>query len=194
MEDKLISISVRQATPEDAEAMLQIQRDCIEKTFSTFYPQSILKMWSSLLNINSYIAKTQTTGWTFVAVTHEESNEQVVGYGYLNTNAEHPPLIPKQYKCDLQVESLYISVDHHRQGIGKTLMEEMESKAAKEGCTRIGVLAAMPAVSFYDRVGYLVTEKRWYNFKPDKPEDEFTDKECPHGIESRVMVKYMVQE
>ena len=189
MEDKQLSISVRLASLKDAEAMLQIQQDCIETTFPPFYPQTTLDMWASLLNINSYIVKIQTTGWTFVAVSHEESNEQIVGYGYLNTDIVQPPLIPKQYACDLQVESLYVSVDLHKQGIGKRLMQEMETKAAKEGCSRVGVLASMPAVSFYEKVGYSILEKRWYNFKPDKPEDEFTDKESPCGIEARVMVK-----
>ena len=63
----------------------------------------------------------------------------------------------------------------------------MERKALSEGCTRVGILASMSAVSFYAKVGYSIIQKRWYNFKPDKPEDEFSD--GIYSVEKRVMVK-----
>ena len=106
-------------------------------------------------------------------INGEEENEHIVGFGYLNTNAKfkEPSRIPVHHKCDLQIESLYISINYHRLGIGQKLMQEMEHKALIEGCSRVGILSSMPAVSFYERIRYLIVEKRWFKVEPDKIDD-----------------------
>ena len=187
MEDKLISISVRQATPEDAEAMLQIQHDCIEQIFHNVYTQTALNTWKHVLTIDKYIAKTQGSGWCFVAVLQEELSEQVVGFGCLNSDASQFPPLPKDYKYDVQIESVYVSVNHHKLGIGKKLMQELERKALNEGYTRAGMLSSLTALSFYERTGYSIVEKRWYNVNPNKPEVQFTD--GIYSLETILMVK-----
>ena len=188
MANKQISISLRLATPQDAEAMLQIQHDCVDQTFPIFCSKTIINMWKKRLNLDRYVAMTQISGsWCYVAVIQDKSSEQIVGFGYLHTDTALFPRVPMECKCDLEIRSLYVSVNHHRQGIGKKLMQEMESKALNEGCTRVGIMASMSALSFYEKAGYLIVQKRWYNFKPDKPEDEFSD--GIYSLEKRVLVK-----
>ena len=100
------------------------------------------------MTIDKYVAKTQGSGWCFVAVLQEELSEQVVGFGCLNSNASQFPPLPKDYKYDVQIESVYVSVNHHKLGIGKKLM------------------SSLTALSFYERTGYSIVEKRWYNVNP----------------------------
>ena len=56
-----------------------------------------------------------------------------------------------------------------------------------EGYTRAGMLSSMTALSFYERIGYSIVEKKWLNIKPDKQEDQFSD--GIYSLEARVMVK-----
>lgn len=187
MDTKLGSISVRLATPKDAEEMLEIQRCCIEEIFPSFYSQKALNMWKNQLDIDNYITKGQSSGRRYVAVLKENSSEQIVGFGYLNYDSSQLPKTPNNYKCNIQIQTLYVSVNHHKRGIGRKIIQEMERQALNDGYTHVGILASIPALSFYERVGYSIIGKGWYNIKPDKPEDLFS--ESTYSLEGRVMVK-----
>ena len=191
MNGNINSISMRLATLKDAEEMLQIHHGCIDQIFPTIYSQQTLREWKDLLEIDSYVAKTRDPGSRcYVAVIKEKSGEKVVGYGCLNTDAADRLGICVDQSCDIQIDSVYVSVNHHRQGIGKMLMQELESKALYEGGIRVGIVASMTAVSFYERLGYSIIGTSWYNTNPEKMEDKFS--EGISSLEARVMVKDLV--
>ena len=127
-------VKVRRATPEDALGMMKVHLGCLTHSYPGFYSETLLEKWKSLLRLEHYVAKT-STGWCFVAVIARDGEEEVVGYGHLNTN-EHNR-IPKGHKCDVQVESLYVSVYHQKCGIGLKIMQEMERTALKENHSHI---------------------------------------------------------
>jgi len=53
-----------------------------------------------------------------------------------------------------KLQSLFVSGDHHRQGIGRRLVERFEGECAQQGATAIRVAATLYAVPFYLNVGY----------------------------------------
>ncbi len=163
MDMQNFSVSVRSATEQDATQMMQIQLNCLEKVFTAVYPTPELEMLKDILTLESYVAKTQTTGWCFVAVAETDKEEQVLGFGYINLNIGSPPRIPNWYHCSLKVENLYVDPKYHKRGIGRLLMQEMERQASDEGCTSIGILSSLPAVPFYKGLGYKDMQKSWHN-------------------------------
>ena len=138
-------IKVRRASSEDASAMMHIHLSCLTHSYPAVYSKIALQKWKSLITLEHYENKTKSKGWCFVAVVEQDSyEEEVVGYGYLNTNEECR--IPNQYQCDLQIESLYVSAHYHKCGIGQKLMQAIETKALDLNCTCIAVVSSLIAV------------------------------------------------
>lgn len=53
-----------------------------------------------------------------------------------------------------KLQSLFVREDHHRQGIGRQLVERFEQECAREGSAEIRVQATLYAVPFYLAMGY----------------------------------------
>ena len=53
-----------------------------------------------------------------------------------------------------QLQSLFVRGDHHRQGIGRALVERFEEECIRQGSREIRVRATLYAVPFYLSVGY----------------------------------------
>lgn len=56
-----------------------------------------------------------------------------------------------------RLQSLFVREDHHRQGIGRKLVERCEQEFAREGSGEIRLAATLFAVPFYEAVGYKKT-------------------------------------
>ena len=156
------TVTIRKAIPEDALAMMKVHLSCLTHSYPAVYSDILLDKWKSLLQLEHYEAKTKGAGWCFVAVIEEEVEEEVVGYGYLNTNEQYR--VPKRHECDVQVESLYVSAYHHKCGIGQKILQELERVALEEKFTEIAILSSTLAVPFYTKMGYSVAEERvWFD-------------------------------
>jgi GNAT superfamily N-acetyltransferase len=59
-----------------------------------------------------------------------------------------------------RVRSVFVRMDHHKQGIGKLLMQFVEEAAIGRGRTRVTLLANVGAVEFYRHLGYVQGENR----------------------------------
>ena len=179
------AITLRRALPEDAPAIRDIKAACIKKYYTKVYTEKVLNKWTSLLTADHYVPKIKSPYWFYVATAlSEEGNEKVVGYGFLNTNARKPQPIPDKYGCTLQLELLYIDAEYQRLGIGRKLMEELEKAALEDGCSRLGVLASLPGVPFYSKLGYCTVEE---SVPFDITKQTFTPGE--YSIETAVMCK-----
>lgn len=53
-----------------------------------------------------------------------------------------------------RLASLFVRGDHHRQGIGRRLVERFEQESAAQGVSTIKVASTLYAVPFYLRMGY----------------------------------------
>ena len=56
-----------------------------------------------------------------------------------------------------KLQSLFVSGSHHRQGIGRKLVEQFEQDCARQGAKEIRVMSTLYAVSFYQAMGYKKT-------------------------------------
>ncbi len=158
MENEL-AISIRKATPEDAQAMIDIKVTCVNRIYKEVNSETVINKWISLIKPEAYLKKIKSSYWLYVATIPSENSDKVVGFGFLNTNTRRPQPIPDKYDCKIQLELLYIDPNYHRQGIGRRILEALEQTALNEGYTRIGVLASLPGVSFYSRQGFAVKEE-----------------------------------
>jgi GNAT superfamily N-acetyltransferase len=53
-----------------------------------------------------------------------------------------------------RLQSLFVREDHHRQGIGRMLVEHCEQECAQRGSRSIRLAATLFAIPFYEAVGY----------------------------------------
>jgi len=53
-----------------------------------------------------------------------------------------------------RLASLFVRADHHRQGIGRRLVEHFERECIRQGARKIRVAATLYAVPFYLKMGY----------------------------------------
>ena len=56
-----------------------------------------------------------------------------------------------------RLRSLFVRGDHHRQGIGRSLVGHFERECAKQGAEAIKVAATLFAIPFYTNIGYKKT-------------------------------------
>jgi GNAT superfamily N-acetyltransferase len=56
-----------------------------------------------------------------------------------------------------RLQSLFVREDHHRQGIGRRLVERCEQECASQGSKVISLAATLYAVPFYEAMGYKKT-------------------------------------
>ncbi len=59
-----------------------------------------------------------------------------------------------------RVRSLFVRIDHQRQGIGKRLMRFIEEAARRQDMKQLNLLANVGAVEFYRKLGFVPREKR----------------------------------
>ena len=53
-----------------------------------------------------------------------------------------------------RLQSLFVREDHHRLGIGRSLVERCEQECARHGSRAISLAATLYAVPFYEALGY----------------------------------------
>lgn len=175
-------VNIRRASRDDAFGMMQVHLSCLNESYVGFYSEVLLQKWKSLLDLECYAVKTESTGWCYVAVIENEFGEEVVGYGWLNTNKHQR--VPKEYECDIQIESLYVSAHHQKCGIGQKLLQTIEAKAIEQKFTRIGILSSTFAVSFYEKIGYaVVKEPVWFDICKN------SYSKGPYSCETKIMSK-----
>jgi GNAT superfamily N-acetyltransferase len=59
-----------------------------------------------------------------------------------------------------RVRSVFVRMDHHKQGIGRLMMHHIEEAANRQKLARLTLLANIGAVDFYRNLGYVRGEKK----------------------------------
>ena len=98
------------------------------------YPKSVLEK-ARLDNTSAKIVRKSKEMDVYVAAI----GEKIIGTATLNAN---------------KVEAVYVNPRYHGQGVGKKLMEKMESIARKKGFSEIILYSSITATGFYQRIGY----------------------------------------
>jgi len=134
-------VQVRAATPADAEAIIHVHYAAVHKLASAFYPPEIIEAWSRKPDEARYQWMRQmiTKGDEIVVVAEAESG--VVGFGLM---------IPKSR----DLRALYVHPAAGRQGIGRKILQALETRAVAEGLSGLQLIASLNAQAFYQCHGY----------------------------------------
>ena len=89
----------------------------------------------------------------FHVMAHDDHNE-LLGIGRLQFNS----------KTEAQIRYMAVKPEYEGKGIGKLIAGSLEQHARKHGITTIILHAREPALGFYEKLGYEVTEKSYVLF------------------------------
>ncbi|MGE5248694.1 MAG: N-acetyltransferase family protein [Bacteroidota bacterium] len=130
-----MSLSIERATPDQAGTLTAIT---FAGTRQLGFPESQIAVWPDELTVTpDYVVEYDV--WSALL------ENQVVGYYALRYLA---------WGADL--ESLYVSPDFIRRGIGRTLFHHAVSRCRENGCRSLDIASEAKTVGFYEKVGAAV--------------------------------------
>ncbi|MFL5322106.1 MAG: GNAT family N-acetyltransferase [Myxococcaceae bacterium] len=132
------TVLIRDASPDDANAMHEVHAAAIAALEGTTYPRRTVRRWLSLLSPEDYVP--QSSDDVLAVAEHQQ---RVVGFGEMNLRKG-------------ELLSLYVHPGFARGGMGSKLLVHLEGKAREAGVARIEVLSSANAEQFYARRGYKV--------------------------------------
>jgi GNAT superfamily N-acetyltransferase len=86
--------------------------------------------------------------------SHQEAVAQVIRSAVVLVAVEGGEIVGVLRGRQGRLASLFVRRDHHRQGIGRRLVERFERARIRQGDRQIGVAATLYAVPFYLKMGY----------------------------------------
>ena len=139
-------ILIRRAVAEDSEAITRIHYGAVHVTAAKDYDQPILDQWSTVVTkerIENYRNRPDANKEiTLVA----EINGQIVGVG---------SFVPETK----ELNAVYVSPVNVRQGIGSTLLKELEEIAYSMGIEKLWLNSSLTAEQFYLVHGFAISSR-----------------------------------
>ena len=133
-------ISLQEASPQDAAAMARIQSASLRENGAEQYTDEQLVHLAPVEPDAETIPEDKFTDDLCRPIIAELDGE-IVGWGsiYLNENV---------------LAATFVDPDYTGQGIGRTIVEELETIARQEDVEKLIVPASINAVGFYETLGY----------------------------------------
>ena len=168
-------ITIRPATPDDAEALLSIYAPYVEQTAITFEYEvpSVEEFRDRIvhtLKLYPYLVAQRETS------TNSNASTEIVGYAYAG------PLHARAAYAWSVETSIYVRESERKSGIGKALYASLEKALAAQNMTNLNACIASPVVDdeylnhnsiqFHQHLGYSMVGEfhncaykfgRWYN-------------------------------
>ena len=168
-------ITIRPATPDDAEALLSIYAPYVEQTAITFEYEvpSVEEFRDRIvhtLKLYPYLVAQRETS------TNSNASTEIVGYAYAG------PLHARAAYAWSVETSIYVRESERKSGIGKALYASLEKARAAQNLTNLNACIASPVVDdeylnhnsiqFHQHLGYSMVGEfhkcaykfgRWYN-------------------------------
>lgn len=130
------AVRVRPATPDDALAVLALHRAAIRERGPAAYDDRAVAAWARRGDPDDYPIEDSDHAF-FVA----ERDGAVAGFGDLALD-------------EAEIVGVYVHPDHQRRGVGRALVERLESVARDRGHDALELVASLNAVGFYRGLGY----------------------------------------
>lgn len=131
----------REATADDAAAVLSIKRAAIRDIAGWTYDPEQIDAWApdsdALPDFEAALSHERFSS----VVAELEPTAAVVGYGVLDT-------------ADETIVAAYVHPDHTGEGIATSLLGQLEMRARMAGLDSVELAAAKNAASFYESLGY----------------------------------------
>lgn len=132
-------ILVREFELSDLESVKNLIKRTIDICYNGYYLREVLDYFE-MYNWNGNILKVARDGHIVVAETQGE----VVGTGSLINDV---------------ILRVFVDPTHHRQGLGRMVVNELERRAAANGVKVVHLRALANAMKFYESLGYLTSAK-----------------------------------
>lgn len=133
------SVTLRLATPADGEALVEVHVASIRELGPAAYDPEQVEAWAANKRPDRYPLEDESTH-AVVAEADRESDD-IVGFGWVDLEAG-------------EVTAVYVHPDHARQGVGRAILEHLETAAREAGLESLGLTASVNAAPFYERFGY----------------------------------------
>lgn len=150
-----MTLSIRLARAEDAEALRDVQLGSIRGLGTESYSDEKVEAWAHERDPGDYpIDDADST--IFVA----EQGGSIVGFGWLTLAAD------EDFEADVdgKISAIYVHPGFARRGVGTTIYQALETRAREEGLESLGLWASLNAVPFYERQGYSTVRELTYEF------------------------------
>jgi L-amino acid N-acyltransferase YncA len=133
-------ITIRKATPQDAEPACAVLVRSIKEICAPYYEndQEILAQWlenKTPANVRRWIESDRS--YCVVAVN---AQSQVLGFASIS---------------GVEIMLNYVLPEALHQGIGKQMLQTLEAHAVASGVDHIRLVSSIPAKAFYERNGYV---------------------------------------
>lgn len=133
--------SIREATPDDARAIMSVHVRAILEMGTSVYTQAEAESWAAKLRPEGY-AQVMTDGLERFEVAVDEAGS-IVGFCSVTEN---------------EIKGLYVDPDWSRCGIATRLVARAEQRIHAEGHKSVVVGAALSGLPFYLARGYAIEE------------------------------------
>jgi predicted N-acetyltransferase YhbS len=158
----MMQIEIGDAAPADADAIAGIGREAFERAFRGLVPDQCLTgltLEESAANWQRTLRPGGLDEGEFVLVAQDEAG-RVVGCAMAHRRPDDPI-----YRAELNV--LFVSASHQRQGIGRRLVREVAQRmaAAEIHSLLVRVLANNPNRPFYERMGAEYLREQPYDWE-----------------------------
>lgn len=112
--------TIREATEDDAPAVMEIMNYYINHSQAAFFEQELpLPVFQAMI----------TTGGDYPCYVIATTDDQVIGYGFIRS---HHPAPAFKHTAEL---AYFILPEHTRQGLGQRLLDTMVTEARDQGIT-----------------------------------------------------------
>lgn len=137
-------MSIEKAKREDARAAWEIRNAAILNQCTSHYSMGILKIWTGGELSENFIDAVEKH---FYVAT---DNNQVIGTGMINIDIG-------------KIDAIFVHPNHMRKGIGKKIVEFLESIAQLHGLETLNLESTLNAAAFYRACGFEGNEVGTYH-------------------------------
>jgi len=132
---KVNGIRIRKFASPDLRAVKKLIRSTINTCYSPVYPKEVIKYFHDYHN-DENILRDAKEGYTIVL----KRNNRIIGTGTIVGN---------------HIWRVFIDPEFQKQGLGKLIMQKLETKAISSKIKAIKLDASLPSKKFYDSLGYI---------------------------------------
>ena len=150
-----MTISLREATTDDAQAIFEVQQASVEKLGSEAYDRECVDAWKAANSDPGCYPIDAKNRWYIVA----ELDGTIVGFGSLGF-----PDGLSDSSTEAEITSVYVHPAVARQGIGSQILTTLETAAQARGIESLSLRASLNAVPFYEDHGYESVSERSHEF------------------------------
>ena len=135
---------IRKAELEDCPSIARVHTSAIRAISTSLYTPEEIESWAIPHTPERYQQSISSKEF-YVAV----DDDAIVGFGVLN-------------QVSGEIDAVYVSPDVGRRGVGLMILSWLEKRGRALGLPVLTLNAAMNAVGFYQRAGYVALEKSKY--------------------------------